>query len=74
METGREYVVPLIEDSPQYLKIYYRTKNRRIKKKALKKCRMLRLSLEIQKYIGLGKNMKNFEITVDGRKLEKEVE
>ena len=74
MEIGREYVVPLIEDSLQYLKIYYRTKNRRIKKKALKKCRMLRLSLEIQKYIGLSKNMKNFEITVDGRKLEKEAE
>lgn len=69
----REYVIPLI-DPPQYLKIYRRTKNRRIKKKTLKKCPMLYLQKRIEKSIGLGPNMKNFEIKIDDKKIEKEVE
>lgn len=69
----REYVIPLI-DPQQYLKIYHRTKNRRIKKKALKKCPMLYLQERIKKNIGLGSNMKNFEIKINGEKIEKEVE
>lgn len=70
----REYVIPLRIDPPQYLKIYHRTKNRRIKKKALRKCPMLHLQKQIEKYIGLGSNMKTFEINIGGRKIEKEVE
>jgi len=69
----REYVIPLI-DPQQYLKIYHRTKNRRIKKKALKKCPILSLQKRIEKSIGLGSNMKNFEIKINGKKIEKEVE
>lgn len=69
----REYVIPLI-DPQQYLKIYHRTKNRRIKKKVLKKCPMLYLQKQITKSIGLGSNMENFEIKINGKKIEKEVE
>lgn len=69
----REYVIPLI-DPQQYLKIYHRTKNRRIKKKVLKKCPMLYLQERIKKSIGLGSNMKNFEIKINGEKIEKEAE
>ena len=69
-----EYVVPLRIDPPQYLKIYHRTKNRRIKKKALKKCPMLHLQKQIEKSIGISANMKDFEINIGGRKIEKEVE
>lgn len=49
MTNDREYVIPLITDPPQYLKIFYRTKKKRIKKKALKKCRLLQLQIYIQK-------------------------
>ena len=70
----REYAIPLI-DPLQYLKIYRRTKNRRIKKKALKKCPMLYLQKQIEKSVGLGSNMKSFEINIGGREIyKKEVE
>lgn len=67
METGKEFVVPLLKLQP-YAKIYHRTKNRRIKKKQLKASHMLRLQLEIAKYIG---TPKNYEVYVGGRKIGK---
>lgn len=70
-----ECVIPLQIDSPKYLKIYHKTKNRRIKKKALKKCPMLSLSKKIEKCIGISENMKTFKINIGDREIyKKEVE
>lgn len=70
-----EYIPPLRIDPPQYLKIYHRTKNRRIKKKALKKCSMLSLQKQIEKSIDISENMKILKVNIGGREIyKKEVE
>lgn len=52
----------------KYFEIYKRTKNRRIKKKQIKKCPMLKLKLEIKKYDNLNRHCYNgkIEIWVNG--------
>ena len=69
MEIDREYVIPLMQDKKQYIKIYKRTKNRRIKKKALKFIPMFHLGLEIEKYIKT--NKKKFKLYIDGKEINK---
>lgn len=57
----------------KYINIYNRTKNRRIKKKQIKKCPMLKLKLEIEKCIGLGNCYnKDIKICINGRQINKE--
>jgi hypothetical protein len=51
METGREYVVP-IKPYQKRLKIYNKTKNRRIKKKQEKFCPFILIQREIWKRLG----------------------
>ena len=70
METGREYVIPLQQDKKQYIKIYKRTKKKRIKKKALKFIPMFHLRMEIEKYIKL--DIKNCKIHINGREISNE--
>lgn len=50
-----ECVIPL-DDKP--LKIYYRTKNRRIKKKQVKKSALLKITLELEKCDRISKVVK----------------
>lgn len=51
-----EYVIPL-NDKP--LKIYYRTKNRRIKNKQIKKSPLLKMISELKKYVGISEVAKD---------------
>ena len=67
METGKEYVIPLTQDKKQYIKIYKRTKKKRIKKKVLKFIPMFHLGMEIEKYI-----KSDIKICINGREISNE--
>ncbi len=67
----REECVFSLNDKP--LKIYFRTKNRRIKKKQIKKCPILLIKLELEKCIGLGNCYnKDLKICINDRQINKE--
>lgn len=68
MERGQEYVIPL--SNPKNIKIYYRTKNRRIKKKQIKKAPIIAVSEAIKKYIGNIKK-EDIKINIDGKEIKK---
>lgn len=71
MEKGQELVIPI---NMKEIRIYHRTKKRRIKKKQMKKAPIIEVHNQILKYVGLAKNIKKFEIYVDGKKIESEGE
>ncbi len=67
LDYDREYVVPLNFDLMKKCKyIYLKTKNRRIKKKQVKRCSLLKLQLELSKHIKVTKR-KGIKINVNGR-------
>ena len=53
----REECTFLLNDKP--LKIYFRTKNKRIKKKQIKKSPLLKMILELKKCVGISEVAKN---------------
>lgn len=56
----------------KYFEIYKRTKNRRIKKKQIKRCPMLKVKLEIEKCLGLSYQNKTPKIYVGGKEIYEE--
>lgn len=53
---SEEFIIPL---STKPFKIYFRTKNRRIKKKQIKKSPLLKMILELKKCVGISEVAKN---------------
>lgn len=65
MEKGVEYIVPV---GFKHIKIYDRTKKKRIKKKCLKKAPIIAIREEIIKRIG---NVKDTKVYIGGDENEK---
>ena len=61
---GKECVIPLKD---KYQKIYYRTKNRRIKKKVFKRSPMFQLQEQLKKYLILPGSIEPININIGGR-------
>lgn len=68
MERGQECVIPL--SNLKNLKIHYRTKNRRIKKKQIKKAYIIAVSEAMKKYTGNIKK-EDIKIIIDGKEIKK---
>lgn len=55
----------------KYINIYNKTKNRRIKKKQIKKCPMLKMRLDIEKYLKYI-DFNDVKIYINGKEVNKE--
>lgn len=65
-----EYVIPL--PPRKRMKIYYRTKNRRIKRKQEKKEPLIKVQNEIAKYINYNLKQQPMKIYINGKEINNE--